>query len=91
MNKQIIDDLLSAMIASKEGISDLLFTVDRPPLIEAYGALEEFSVETPRPLFGRQEIGQLADHIINGKHGYASMERLRSIWPLPAPYDAISR
>jgi hypothetical protein len=31
------------------------------------------------------------DHIINGKHGYASMERLRSIWPLPAPYDAISR
>ena len=29
------------------------------------------------------------DYIINGKH--ASMERLRSIWPLPAPYDAISR
>jgi twitching motility protein PilT len=66
MNKQIIDDLLSAMIASKEGISDLLFTVDRPPLIEAYGALEEFPVETPGPVFGRQEIGQLADHIING-------------------------
>ena len=66
MNKEIIDELLSAMIASKEGISDLLFTVDRPPLIEAYGALEEFPVETPEPVFGRQEIGQLADHIING-------------------------
>ena len=67
MNKQIIDELLSAMIASQEGISDLLFTVGRPPLVEAYGALEEFPVQTPEStVFGPQEIGELADHLING-------------------------
>jgi len=66
MDKQIIDDLLSAMISSQEGISDLLFTVDRAPLVEAYGALEEFPVKTPEPVFRRQEIEQLSNHIING-------------------------
>ncbi len=35
MNKETIDELLSAMIASQDGISDLLFTVGRPPLVEA--------------------------------------------------------
>jgi|ERR1041385_7490859 twitching motility protein PilT len=71
MNNEIIDQLLSAMIASKEGISDLIFTVGKPPLVEADGWLEEYPVETPGPVFGREEIDQLANHIINGD------ERLR--------------
>jgi len=66
MNKEIIDQLLSAMIASKEGVSDLLFTVGKPPLVEAHGWLEEFPVETPEAFFGRNEIDHLAEHIING-------------------------
>jgi twitching motility protein PilT len=66
MNKQIIDELLSAMIASKEGISDLIFTVGRPPLVEAHGLLEEFPVQMPEPFFGDQEINELVDHVING-------------------------
>ena len=66
MNKQIIDELLSAMIASNEGISDLIFTVGRPPLVEAHGLLEEFPVQTPEAFFGDQEINELVDHIING-------------------------
>ena len=71
MNKQIIDELLSAMVASKEGISDLIFTVGRPPLVEAEGILEEFPVETPEPFFGPEQIRELVDCLINGD------ERLR--------------
>jgi twitching motility protein PilT len=66
MNKEVIDQLLAAMIASREGISDLIFTVGKPPLVEAHGWLEEFPVETPEPFFGRDAIDQLAGHFING-------------------------
>ena len=65
MNKQIIDELLSTMIRSGEGISDLLFTVGKPPLIEAHGCLSEFPLKTPATVFGSGEIDQLVDHIIN--------------------------
>ena len=65
MNKQISDELLSAMIRSREGISDLLFTVGKPPLIEAHGCLSQFPVKTPAAVFGSREIDQLVDHIIN--------------------------
>src|ERR1700676_614096 len=71
MNKQIIDELLSAMIDSAEGISDLLFTVGKPPFIEAHGSLAEFPIKTPAPVFGSREVDRLADHIIDGD------ERLR--------------
>ncbi len=50
MNKQGIDDLLSAIISSGDGISDLLFTPGKPPLVESYGSLNEFSIETPTDL-----------------------------------------
>jgi twitching motility protein PilT len=71
MNKQIIDELLSAMIDSGEGVSDLIFTVDKPPFIEAHGSLMEFPIKTPADVLGSQEIIRLADHIIDGD------ERLR--------------
>jgi twitching motility protein PilT len=63
MDKQTIDDLLSAMIAG-EGVSDLLFTVGKPPCVETHGILREFPA-TIGPL-GREHIDRLADHIING-------------------------
>ena len=66
MNKQIIDDLLSAMITSREGVSDLLFTAGKPPLVEAYGWLHEFPVEAPEPFFGAEVIHQLVAHFMNG-------------------------
>ena len=70
MNNELIDQLLSAMIATKEGVSDLIFTVGKPPMIEAHGCLEEFPVE-PEPVFGGNEVASLVDHFINGD------ERLR--------------
>jgi twitching motility protein PilT len=66
MHKHTIDALLGTMIQSHEGVSDLLFTDGRPPLVEAHGRLEEFPVERPTPVFGHKEIDQLANHIING-------------------------
>src|ERR1700730_14750796 len=71
MNKKTIDELLSAMISSGEGISDLLFTVGKPPFIEAHGCLSEFPITNLASGFGSTEIDQVADHIINGD------ERLR--------------
>ena len=62
----MIDALLSGMIQSREGVSDLLFTVGKPPIVETHGGLEEFPAEKPESIFGSKEIGQLADHIING-------------------------
>ena len=65
MNKQAIDELLSAMISNEDDISDLLFTVGKPPFVEAHGCLSEFPIKTPASVFGSSEIDQLADHIIN--------------------------
>ena len=41
MDKQIIVALLGAMIQSREGVSDLLFTVGKPPVVETHGWLED--------------------------------------------------
>jgi twitching motility protein PilT len=71
MNKQTIDELLSAMIGSGEDISDLLFTVGKPPFIETHGCLNELPITNLASVFGSTEIDQLVDHIINGD------ERLR--------------
>jgi len=71
MNKETIDDLLTAMIGSGEGISDLLFTVGKPPFIESHGSLSEFPIKTPTGVLAPKEIDRLADHIIDGD------ERLR--------------
>src|SRR5467141_3634085 len=65
MNKQTIDTLLSAMIA-EDGVSDLLFTVGKPPLIEAHGSLSEFATQPPHAAFSSEQIDRLAEHFING-------------------------
>ena len=52
------------MISSSEGISDLLFAVGRPPIIEEHGVLEEFPVETETGVLDSTQIGQIADHLM---------------------------
>jgi twitching motility protein PilT len=64
MDDQAIDKLLSGMSA-EEGVSDLLFTVGKPPFVEAHGCLNEFRTEPPI-VFGPAEIDRLSDHFING-------------------------
>jgi len=63
MEKQTIDELLSAMITG-EGVSDLLFTVGKPPCVETHGVLQEFPATSGA--LGREQIDRLAEHIIDG-------------------------
>jgi twitching motility protein PilT len=66
VNKQVIDNLLGAMIQSGAGVSDVLFTVGKPPMTENHGHLEEFAVDLPDGVLGPVEIEEIAQHLING-------------------------
>jgi twitching motility protein PilT len=46
VNAEVIDALLTAMVESAEGVSDLLFAVGKPPIVEQYGKLIEFPIDT---------------------------------------------
>jgi len=54
------------MISSSEGVSDVLFAVGKPPVLEEHGVLEEFPIDTPTGLLDAAQIDQIADHIIGG-------------------------
>ena len=56
-----LDRLLTAMLHSAEGISDLLFVAGKPPQVEAHGTLESFS----EPVLTGAHIDNLAHAIIN--------------------------
>jgi twitching motility protein PilT len=60
------------MISSSEGVSDLLFAVGKPPVIEEHGALEEFPIDTPSGVLDSAQIEQIAEHVMEGD------ERLKS-------------
>jgi len=66
VNKELIDALLSAMISSSPGVSDLLFAVGKPPVLEEHGTLEEFPIDTPNGVLEAEQIDQIADHIMQG-------------------------
>ncbi len=67
MNKELIDALLTAMLQSADGVSDLLFAVGKPPVVEQHGSLEEFPVELPEPVLEQKHIQQIADCLMNGQ------------------------
>ena len=54
------------MISSSEGISDLLFAVGKPPVVEEHGVLEEFPIDTPTGLLDAAQIDQIAEHVMAG-------------------------
>jgi twitching motility protein PilT len=73
-----LDRLLTAMIQSAEGISDLLFVAGKPPQVEVHGALESLAFEWPESVLTGERIESLAGTIINnngkllrdlGEHG----------------------
>ncbi len=47
MRRPELDQILTTMLASQPEVSDLLFTADRPPQVEAYGELKPVALETP--------------------------------------------
>ena len=60
------------MISSSKGVSDLLFAVGKPPVIEEHGTLEEFPIDTPTGVLDSAQIEQIADYVMEGD------ERLKS-------------
>jgi twitching motility protein PilT len=66
MDREIVDSLLTGMLQSAEGISDLLFISGKPPLVETHGRLNKFSFDGPGSVLTPLFIEQLAGHIING-------------------------
>jgi twitching motility protein PilT len=63
--KNEFDELLTSMIASSEGASDLLFVADRPPQVEDHGKLKGFAPNPAEPLLTSARIEGWARVIIN--------------------------
>jgi twitching motility protein PilT len=64
MNREIVDALLTGMLNSGEGVSDLLFVAGKPPLVETHGRLQDFPIDTR--VMTPELIEQIARHIIDG-------------------------
>ena len=60
-----LDRLLTSMIQSSEGISDLLFVAGKPPQVEVHGALESPAFEWPESVLTGERVESLARAIIN--------------------------
>ena len=55
------------MIESGDGVSDLLFAVGKPPVVERHGGLEEFPIETPGGMLAPEQIEEIGVHLMNGE------------------------
>jgi len=71
MDRQTVDALLTGMLESADGVSDLLFISGKPPLVEVHGRLSDFPIDTPETVLTPPLIEQIAGLIMNGS------ERLR--------------
>ena len=65
MNKEELDGLLTAMVQSAEGVSDLLFVAGRPLQVEAQGMLRPFAHKNVSAPMTSEFIEGLAGIIIN--------------------------
>ncbi len=71
MDRETIDALLTGMLESADGVSDLLFITNKPPLVDVHGRLHDFPIDTPESVLTPLFIEEIAGHITNGS------ERLR--------------
>jgi twitching motility protein PilT len=71
MDRQTVDALLTGMLESADGVSDLLFISGKPPLVEVHGRLSDFPIDTPETVLTPALIEEIAGLIMNGS------ERLR--------------
>src|SRR5436190_6805550 len=71
MDRLTVDALLTGMLESADGVSDLLFISGKPPLVEVHGRLSDFPFDPPDTVLTPALIEEIAEHIMNGS------ERLR--------------
>jgi twitching motility protein PilT len=71
MDRKTIDALLTGMLESADGVSDLLFIAGKPPLVEIDGRLSDFPIDTPGAVLTSALIEEVAAHIMNGSERLA--------------------
>ncbi|HXB60757.1 MAG TPA: PilT/PilU family type 4a pilus ATPase [Candidatus Acidoferrales bacterium] len=64
MRRPELDQILTTMLASQPEVSDLNFTVDRPPQVEAYGELKPVVLDPPIENLTPYQIETIAMNII---------------------------
>ncbi len=64
MRRPELDQILTTMLASQPEVSDLNFTVDRPPQVEAYGELKPVVLDPPIETLTPFQIEMIALNII---------------------------
>jgi twitching motility protein PilT len=64
MRRPELDQILATMLASQPEVSDVNFTVDRPPQVEAYGELKPVVLEPPIDKLTPFQIETIALNII---------------------------
>jgi twitching motility protein PilT len=64
MRRPELDQILTTMLASQPEVSDLLFTSDRPPQVEAYGELKPVVLDPPIEKLTPYQIEAIAMNII---------------------------
>jgi twitching motility protein PilT len=64
MRRPELEQILTTMLASQPEVSDLLFTVDRPPQVEAYGELKPVGLEPPIERLTPFQIETIALNIV---------------------------
>ena len=63
MDRATVDSLITSMLESGEGVSDLLFLAGKPPLVEVHGQLRSFPIDTPGSLLTSELIEDIAEQI----------------------------
>ena len=64
MRRPELDQILSTMLASQPEVSDALFTVGRPPQVEAYGELKGVTLDPPIDKLTPFQIETIAQNIV---------------------------
>ncbi|HTX22620.1 MAG TPA: PilT/PilU family type 4a pilus ATPase [Candidatus Aquilonibacter sp.] len=64
MRRPELDQILTTMLASQPEVSDVLFTVDRPPQVEAYGELKPVVLDPPIERLTPFQIETIALNIV---------------------------
>ena len=64
MRRPELDQILTTMLASQPEVSDLNFTVDRPPQVESYGELKPVVLDPPIENLTPYQVEEIAFNII---------------------------
>jgi twitching motility protein PilT len=64
MRRPELDQILAAMLASQPEVSDVLFTMGRPPQVEAYGELKPVLLDPPIDKLTAFQIESIAQNIV---------------------------